>query len=80
LVTDALRAELAALGADVASSTLAESALALARMLDDPETLGTARTAAARELRETLGVLTARAAGRGEDRMTKFERPRAVAG
>lgn len=72
-VATALRRELRRLGS-VKDSTLAGSALALARMLDDPATADTARTAAARELRETLAVLHEQSAPAEEDRMSEFER------
>lgn len=61
-VATALRRELRELSPPVRGSALAGSALALATMLDDPGTADTARTAAARELRETLEVLRERAA------------------
>lgn len=72
VVTDALERELNDLQG-VKDSTLAASALVLAAMLDDPETADTARTAAARELREALAVLRALSAPAEEDRMTVFE-------
>ena len=75
-VSKALERELKAMPAAVRGSTLAGSALALAKMLDDAETADTARTSAARELRETLSVLREQAAPAQEDRMTEFERRR----
>jgi hypothetical protein len=57
----------------VKSSPLAASAVVLAVMLDRPETGDQARTAAARELRETLAVLRDQAAVSTDDRMTRFE-------
>ena len=45
--------------AGVVDSPLGQSALALAEMLDDSDTASTARVAAAKELRATLGEATA---------------------
>jgi hypothetical protein len=74
-VATALRRELRAMES-VKDSTLASSALALAKMLDEPGTAATARVVAARELRETLAVLRERAEPGRVDRMTEFERRR----
>lgn len=70
----ALRRELKTMRDDVATSTLAASALALARRLDSPKTTAAAAAAAAREMRETLSVLRAKAAEDDTDRMTEYER------
>lgn len=75
-VCEALEAELAAMPASVGDSTLAASAFALARILDQDGKAFTARTMAAKELRETLCVLRAMAEPAAEDKMTEFERRR----
>ena len=75
-VCEALEAELDAMPASVAASTLAAAAFALARILDQDGKAFTARTMAAKELRETLHVLRAMAEPAAEDRMTEFERRR----
>jgi hypothetical protein len=59
-VATAIRRELRAL--EAAGWPEGAQLLVLARMLDDPGTADTARPAAARELRETLAMLRARAA------------------
>lgn len=75
-VVTAVRRELRELGPEASRSTLGSSALVLARMLDAGGTADTARTAAARELRETLAAVRAEFAGAAEDRMTEFEQRR----
>jgi hypothetical protein len=72
-VVTALRREFRGPLRGVKDSPLASSALALAALVDDPETRATGRTQAARELRETLAVLREQASVAGEDRMTKYE-------
>lgn len=64
-VTTAVRRELRALDRELARSSLAMSALALARRLDDPVTPPSAVQMTARELRLTLDRLAERAAGTG---------------
>lgn len=59
-VVEALELELGRLGEEASLSPEASSLFALARMLDEPDTADTARPSAAREMRETLGVLRAR--------------------
>jgi hypothetical protein len=59
-VVGALKAELAAMGRtapELADSTLAAAALALAAAVDAPRTSPTAKSMCARELRELLGEL-----------------------
>lgn len=56
-VEAALRRELRRLPAPERTGTLAKTALALARRLDDPETPANAAAAVARSLGETLGRL-----------------------
>jgi hypothetical protein len=59
-VVGALKAELAAMGRtapELADSTLAAAALALARAVDASKTSPTAKSMCARELRELLGEL-----------------------
>jgi hypothetical protein len=61
-VASAIRRELRRLGPQAADSPEAAQMLALAGLLDDPLTADTARPAAAREIRETLAIVRARAA------------------
>jgi hypothetical protein len=70
-VVTALRRELRDLGQS--ESTLGAGALALARRLDDPETVSSSVPAYQRELRETLAQLRADAAPQDVDRMSEFE-------
>lgn len=73
----ALERELAELGERASGSVMAASARSMARMLDDPKTVGTPRTAASRELRETLAVLKAEATPEKPDRLSELEARRA---
>jgi hypothetical protein len=57
VVEEAVKRDLKAFPADLARSTLAESALALARELDSPENSATSKSMCARALLDTMNRL-----------------------
>jgi hypothetical protein len=77
LVSAAVRDDLRALPEEVQASALASAAVALARRLDDRETPAAAAASVARELREALAVLQARAPKSGADVLDEIAATRA---
>jgi hypothetical protein len=66
-VVEALERELEALGSKAAESTLAATALALAREMDSPKNGGTSKSMIAGQLTDTMGALLALMPAKPED-------------